>query len=135
MLAHLHLKNEIVWSKSPTSIVKMLCHLSFVKMVLFIVSYISTSACTFFPFWKTYHTSTRSNSARTWLMDFRFLSQQNTHPPQSFHSSSSSLFWFSCQRTPTQHSSSNLFLRPTTEEYYYQTSDRIQRKVRKSKRQ
>ena len=49
-------------------------------------------------------------------MDFtgRFLSQQNTHSPESFHCSSSFL-WFSCQRTPTLRSSRNQFSRPTTE--------------------
>ena len=44
----------------------------------------------------------------------RFLSQQNTHSPESFHCSSSFL-WFSCQRTPTLRSSRNQFSRPTTE--------------------
>jgi hypothetical protein len=44
----------------------------------------------------------------------RFLSQQNTHSPESFHCSSS-LLWFSCQRTPTVRRSRSLFPRPTTE--------------------
>ena len=67
-----------------------------------------------------------SNKARARWMDFsgKFLSQQNTHSPQSFHCSSSFL-WFSWQRTSTLRSSRNLFPRPTTEAYYYQTSERI----------